>query len=112
MKSVLLDNLLSNARVQEILQQSKDLSWESQLESTYTYRSVDWSSVCRMAYVLSNAALVSPVEDKDYAKESYQLLSNYPIVQEQALDIFESIAGYDFLDRSILYYFYPNKNQA
>lgn len=106
MKSVLLDNLLSNARVQEILQQSKDLSWESQLESTYTYRSDEWSSVCRMAYVLSNAALVSPVEDKDYAEESYQLLSNYPIVQEQALDIFESIAGYDFLDRSIIYYFY------
>ena len=106
MRSELLDNLLSDARVQEILQQSEVLSWASQIEPTYTYGSDDWSSVCRMAYVLSNAALVSPVEDKDYAEESYLLLSSYPIAQEQALDIFESIAGYDFLDKSIIYYFY------
>ena len=106
MRSELLDNLLSDARVQEILQQSEVLSWASQIEPTYTYGSDDWSSVCRMAYVLSNAALVSPVEDKDYAEESYLLLSSYPIAQEQARDIFESIAGYDFLDKSIIYYFY------
>lgn len=106
MRSELLDNLLSDARVQEILQQSEVLSWASQIEPTYTYGSDDWSSVCRIAYVLSNAALVSPVEDKDYAEESYQLLSSYPIAQEQALNIFESIAGYDFLDKSIIYYFY------
>ena len=106
MRSELLDNLLSDARVKEILQHSEVLSWASQIEPTYTYSSDDWPSVCRMAYVLSNAALVSPVEDKDYAEESYQLLSNYPIVQEQALNIFDSIIGYDFLDKSILYYFY------
>lgn len=106
MRSELLDNLLSDARVQEILQQSEVLSWASKIEPTYTYGSDDWSSVCRMAYVLSNAALVSPVEDKDYAEESYLLLSSYPIAQKQALDIFESIAGYDFLDKSIIYYFY------
>ena len=106
MRSVLLDNLLSNARVQEILRQSEILSWASQIEPTCTYSSDDWPSVCRMAYVLSNAALVSPIEDKDYAEESYQLLSSYPIAKEQAKDIFESIAGYDFLDKSIIYYFY------
>ena len=37
MRSELLDNLLSDARVQEILQQSEVLSWASQIEPTYTY---------------------------------------------------------------------------
>lgn len=106
MRSALLDCFLSDTRVQEILKQSEKLSWESQIEPTRTYDKNYWTAVCRMAYVLSNTALVSQIEDKDYAEESYNLLSGYPISDEQALKVFESIVGYDFKDRSLLYYFY------
>ncbi len=106
MRSQMLDNMLGNAKVQDILRQSKRLSWESQIEPASTYDEQDWPSVCRVAFLLSNTALVSPLDDLDYAEESYDLLSCYPIDDEDAKNVFEGIVGYDMKDKSILYYFY------
>lgn len=105
MRSVLLDNLLNDSRVKDILRQSKNLYWKEPLMPSVTYDESDWNTVCRMSLVLSNAALVSPIDDLDYAEESYLLLSGYQ-VDEKSLTVFDEIAGYDFKDKSILFYFY------
>lgn len=106
MRSQILDNLLQDARVSAILQQSSQHYWKDQIDASGAYASEDWQMVCRVAFLLSNASLVSPIDDLDYADESYLLLSGYPIDREETLSIFENIVGYDFKDRSILYYFY------
>lgn len=106
MRSQILDNLLQDARVRTILQQSSKLYWKNQIDSSETYAEADLQMVCRIAFLLSNSSLVSPIGDLDYTDESYLLLSGYPIDQEETLSIFENIVGYDFKDRSILYYFY------
>lgn len=106
MRSQILDNLLQDARVSAILQQSSQHYWKDQIDASGAYATGDWQMVCRVAFLLSNASLVSPIDDLDYADESYLLLSGYPIAREETLSIFENIVGYDFKDRSILYYFY------
>ena len=106
MRSLLLDNLVGDSRIAAILSDSERLSWESQIDPSRTYDSDEWQMICRISYLLSNAALVSPIDDIDYAVESYQLLSNYPIANADARRMFESIVGYDFKDESLLYYFY------
>lgn len=106
MRSQILDNLLQDARVRTIFQQSSLHYWKDQIAASGAYATEDWQMVCRVAFLLSNASLVSPIDDLDYADESYLLLSGYPIDQEETLSIFENVVGYDFKDRSILYYFY------
>ena len=106
MRSVVLDNLLRDGRIQDVLQKSKQLFWESQINPSSTYDTTDWETVCRMAMLLSNAALVSSLDDRDYAEESYQLFASYPIENEKSRNVFEGIIGYDFKDTSVLYYFY------
>lgn len=106
MRSQVLDNLIADAKVQTILGQSKRLSWESQIESSCSYEKEIWPKVCRIAFLLSTNALVSPLDDLDYAEESYNLLLNYPINDNEAKDVFDGIVGYDFKDTGILFYFY------
>ena len=106
MRSAVLDNLLADGAVKEILQQSEQLYWESQINPLSTYDDAERATVCRISLLLSNAALVAPVADKDYALEAFLLLSGYPIDKEDSRAVFDSIVGYDFKDKSILYYFY------
>jgi len=106
MRSQILDGLIGDAKVQDILRQSKSLSWEAQLDAARTYGEEDWSLVCRIAFLLSNAALVSSLEDLDYVEESFNLLSGYPISEQKAENTFDGIVGYDFKDKNALFYFY------
>ena len=106
MRSQILDSLISDAKVQDLLRQSKNLSWEAQLDAARTYGEEDWPMVCRIAFLLSNAALVSSLEDLDYVDESFNLLSSYPITDPKAENIFDGIVGYDFKDKNALFYFY------
>ena len=106
MRSEILDNLLQDVKVKELLQQSEELYWKSQLDSLANYKREDMQMVCRMSLLLSNAALMSPMEDLDYVDKAYLLLANYPITDNASLKLFDSIAGYDFKDESILYFFY------
>lgn len=106
MRSAVLDSFLSDGTVKEILQQSEQLYWESQINPLSTYDDAAQATVCRISLLLSNAALVAPVTDKDYALEAFLLLSGYPIDEEDSRTVFDSIVGYDFKDKYILYYFY------
>lgn len=106
MRSPILDHLLQDERVKEILRRSGELYWKSQIDPEDAIAKEDMQMVCRTAFVLSNASLISQISDLDYADESYVLLSSYPISSEESLDTFENIAGYGFKDKSILYYFY------
>ena len=106
MRTELLDILMGDPRIAALLRDGQRLAWERQIASDEGVSPDDWGMLCRAALLLSNAALVSPLDDVDYAKESYQLLSCYPILDSAARHIFESTAGYDLKDESLLYYFY------
>lgn len=106
MRSQVLDSLLQDNRVQEILKLGEELYWKGQIDPTKSFSMEDWQTVCRIAFLLSNAALTSSVDDYDYVESSYFLLSSYPVKNNEAIRVFDSIVGYDFKDQSILYYFY------
>ena len=79
MKMVVLDNLIKEDSIQRILTEGKTLHWKSQITPSCTYQDEALGTVCRISLLLSNAALVSPLEDNDYAEEAYTLLSSFPI---------------------------------
>lgn len=106
MRSQVLDSLLQNNSVQDILKLGEELYWKGQIDPTKSYAEEDWQTVCRMALLLSNAALTSSVDDYDYAQESYLILASYPATNDDAIRVFDSIVGYDLKDQSVLYYFY------
>lgn len=105
MRSQVLDSLLQDNRVQEILKLGRHLYWKGQIDPTKSFAAEDWQTVCRMALLLSNAALTSSVDDLDYVEDSYLLLSSYPATNDEAIRVFDSIVGYDLKDQSILFYF-------
>jgi len=106
MKSEILDNLIADESIKALLSKSEDLYWKTPLIPTLSYGMDEMEMVCRVGYMLSNAALVSALDDLDYVEESFKLLKLYPIENDVEKSIFENIAGYDFLDQSIIYYFY------
>lgn len=106
MKMIVLDNLIKEDSIQRILTEGKTLHWKSQITPSCTYQDEALGTVCRISLLLSNAALVSPLEDNDYAEEAYTLLSSFPIEKKASQQIFETIVGYGFEDTSILFYFY------
>lgn len=106
MRSDVLDILLREPRIASLLGEGQRLAWERQIAPDERVSPDEWGVLCRSALLLSNAALLSPLDDTDYAQEGYLLLSCYPIADENARHTFEVTAGYDLKDQSLLYHFY------
>jgi len=106
MKSPVLDTLLRDPSIKNLLRKSKDLYWMRPIDSSLRYSQEEYSTICRLGYMLSSTALASGIDDLSYADEAYQLLKEYPIDDETAESVFDSIAGYDFQDKQVIFYFY------
>lgn len=105
MKISLLDTLLKDVSIKSLLQKSDDLYWKSPLVPDLEYSQDELNTVCRIGFMLSNAALVSDINDQDYTDAAYKILKIFPIKQDSANRLFENIAGYNFKDKQIIYFF-------
>lgn len=63
MRTELLDKLMGDPRITALLHKSQQLAWERQIAPGEGVVPDDWGMLCRAALLLSNAALVSPLDD-------------------------------------------------
>ena len=68
-KWILPSSPLPRRPLAALLREGQRLAWERQTAPGAGVSPDDWSMLCRAALLLSNAALVSPLDDVDYAKE-------------------------------------------
>ena len=103
----LFENLLHDEHIKQLLDSANDAYWTDPLIGRKQFDESDLNMLCRLFLLFASKGLLGKEENSQkYLEEAYKFFRNYPIEREDAKDIFESVMGYDFADKDLLYYFY------
>ena len=103
----LLETLLNDEHIRQLLDSANDAYWTDPLIGRREFDESDLTMLCRLFLLFANNGLLGKDENSQrHLEEAYKFFRNYPIEREDAKDIFESVIGYNFADKGLLYYFY------
>ena len=103
----LLETLLNDEHIRQLLDSANDAYWTDPLIGRREFDESDLTMLCRLFLLYANNGLLGKDENSQrHLEEAYKFFRNYPIEREDAKDIFESVIGYNFADKGLLYYFY------
>ena len=103
----LFEKLLHDEHIKQLIDSANDAYWTVPLIGPRHFDKSDLTMLCRLFLLFANNGLLGKEEKgQKYLEEAYKFFCNYPIEQEDAKNIFESVMGYDFADKDLLYYFY------
>lgn len=107
MKQQILDSLIQDESLRSLLQKSANSYW---LSEVYDYKlnisDADLEILVRLAVLYSTTSLVDEKKDSKYIEYAYKTLLALKIRDQRVRKLFAEIGGIDFVDDSLLYYFF------
>ena len=107
MNNLVLDSLMQDESLHSLLQKSADLYWLSEIyDFDSEYSDSELEILVRMSLLYTTVSLLEEKNDEESLEYAYKILLALKIKDKRTLEIFGEIVGIDYVDDSLLYYFY------
>lgn len=100
-----IKGLLSDEKVQQLLNEQEKTYWKSALGNTRNIKSSTPTSLSKLTFILTSYSLENPTEQDDVVELSYKLLKTFPISDDTQRREFNDFLNINVGDEYLPYYF-------